>query len=178
MSEVTILVVDDADSTRETIKDVLEEKGYRVLTAEDGVEALRIIEEVGCCDIVLLDLVIPKMDGIEVLRRIKERNCEIEVIIITGFADLDSAIAAVNEGAFGYVQKPVDFRLLDRYIEELLEKQQMRRSLIESEERYRTLFESSPDGIFLLKDVIIECNSEMSRLLGHKMEDIIGRPLS
>ena len=168
-ASIKVLIVDDAESTRETIKDVLIEKGYEVLTADGGGEALRILS-MSDCDIVLLDLVMPEMDGIEVLGKIKAKHKRTEVIIITEYADVDAVIKAINSGAFACIQKPISFRLLEHYLEEIAAK----RKLIESEEKYRTLFESLPDAILLMTDTIIDCNAETCRFFGYEREDIIG----
>ncbi|VUT27838.1 MAG: aerobic respiration control sensor protein ArcB [Candidatus Syntrophoarchaeum sp. GoM_oil] len=172
-SGMKILVVDDDSGARETIKDILEEKGHEALTAESGKVALEILEK-NRCDVVLLDLVMPETSGIEVLEKIKAKYERIDILIITGYAEVSSAIKAVNGGAFAYVPKPINVGLLDHYLEELADKRETERKLIESEMRYRTLFENSPEAIILLEDVIIDCNAETCRFLGYERDDIIG----
>ncbi|MFW6139236.1 MAG: response regulator, partial [Spirochaetota bacterium] len=89
----SVLVVDDEKYIRETLRDVLEDEGYSVLTAGDGKNALDILN-VNMVDIVLLDLWLPEMGGLEVLGRIKEEYSEVQIIIITGHGTIDSAVKA------------------------------------------------------------------------------------
>jgi two-component system, NtrC family, response regulator AtoC len=105
MNKVKILVVDDEAIVRDSLGDWLKDAGYHVLTAEDGHKALEVIdkEKPG---IMIADLVMPGMDGIELMKRAKEQQPRIEVIIITAYASIPTAIAAMKEGAYDYIEKP------------------------------------------------------------------------
>ena len=101
----SILVVDDDYEIRETLSAVLLSESYLVETAKNGKEALK-ASETAYFDVALIDMELPDINGIEILRRLKEKQPRMVMIIITGFASLENAVKAVNEGAHGYVLKP------------------------------------------------------------------------
>ena len=105
MKKVKVLVVDDEAIVRESLRDWLIDVGYQVFTAENGPKALEIIEKERL-GIVITDLVMPGMDGIEMMERAKEIQPDIEVIIITAYASIPTAIAAMRKGAYDYIEKP------------------------------------------------------------------------
>jgi DNA-binding NtrC family response regulator len=104
-----ILIVDDEVAMREALKDWLLEDGYEVGLAESGKEAIARAGEKSW-DVILLDLKMPGMDGIETLRRLKgdEVNTEAEILMMTAYATVDTAVQAMKEGAFDYLVKPFD----------------------------------------------------------------------
>jgi len=104
---VSILVVDDEFSVRDSLYNWFKTEGYRVDTAENGMEALKKLQE-SPWDIVLVDIKMPKMDGMELQRHIKKIDNSIIVIVITAYATVDTAVEAMKEGAFDYLSKPVD----------------------------------------------------------------------
>jgi nitrogen regulation protein NR(I) len=116
----SILIVDDEKTVRYSFKVMFEDE-YRVLTAEDGMSALNILDTsfIGV-DIVFLDVKMPGMGGIEALKKIKEMTTNIPVIIMTAFSDSDTAIEAMKEGAFDYLTKPLDGSQLQEIIEKAL----------------------------------------------------------
>jgi two-component system response regulator AtoC len=105
MKQVKILVVDDEAIVREALSDWLKDIGYQVFTAENGHKALEVIEKEKP-GIMIADLVMPGMDGIELMRRAKAHQPNIEVIIITAYASIPTAITAMKEGAYDYIEKP------------------------------------------------------------------------
>ncbi len=102
-----ILIVDDEPSICSLLKLVLEEAGYETVIAGSVTQSQELIRDLGF-DLVISDLVLPDGDGIEVLRIAKVQDPEIPVIIITGFATVESAVAALKAGAFDYVMKPFE----------------------------------------------------------------------
>lgn len=104
VSKRTILIVDDEVGPRESLKMVLK-PFYKVETAEDGTKALQIIEQKEI-DLVTLDLKMPGLEGGEVLKKIKQKKPEIEVLIVTGYGSLKSAIDGIRHGACDYLIKP------------------------------------------------------------------------
>lgn len=104
VSKGTILVVDDEIGPRESLKMILK-PFYKIETAENGIKALEILQEKEI-DLVTLDLKMPGPNGGEVLKEIKHKNPDIEVLIITGYGSLKSAIDGIRYGACDYLIKP------------------------------------------------------------------------
>jgi DNA-binding NtrC family response regulator len=105
MSKAKVLVIDDEQIVRTSCSRALVPEGYDVKLAKNGLEGLSMIKEEGF-EIILTDLKMPDMDGIEVLKRIKEGWPSIEVIIITGYQTVDTAVKSIKLGAFDYIEKP------------------------------------------------------------------------
>ncbi|MFZ4463001.1 MAG: sigma-54-dependent transcriptional regulator [Bacteroidales bacterium] len=105
--KLSILVVDDEDSVRESLQMWFTEDGYEVLCAENATKALSILEK-SRIDIILADIKMPGMDGLEMLQRIKSLNSTSIVIMMTAFATVDTAVKALKDGAYDYVTKPFD----------------------------------------------------------------------
>jgi DNA-binding NtrC family response regulator len=118
-----ILIIDDQESIRKSLKLALEREGYLVDTAENGREAIRKSKE-EFYNMALVDLRLPDMDGIELLTKMRETVPKMVKIIITGYPSLENAIEAVNGGADGYVVKPYTMEGLLVKIKEHLQKQQ------------------------------------------------------
>jgi len=110
-----ILVVDDEALARKLLKDFLEVKGYDVITASGGKEALEKIKEGP--DIVLLDIMMPDMNGMEVLDKIKETSPSTVVIMVTALAENAIGVESIKRGAFDFVTKPIDLKHLEFLIE-------------------------------------------------------------
>jgi len=102
-----ILVVDDEENIRKSLKMILEYEGYSFLEAADGEEALDIIEETVGLDLVLLDIKLPGRDGLEVLAELKDRPYRPEVIMISGHGTIKTAVDATKLGAFDFLEKPL-----------------------------------------------------------------------
>ena len=123
-----LLLVDDEASIRRVLSITLEDKGYAVLTAEDGEEALQLFRE-NAPDIVLADIKMPGMDGVQLLERIKEERPHSEVIMITGHGDMDLAIQSLKHEACDFVTKPINDDILDIALSRAEEKISLRESL-------------------------------------------------
>lgn len=102
----TILIVDDEESICLSLKGILSDEGYEVLTAQSGEECLDIIEE-ELPSLVLLDIWLPGIDGVETLKRIKSRCPQMQVIMISGHGTVESAVATTKLGAFDFIEKPL-----------------------------------------------------------------------
>ena len=102
-----ILVVDDQFGDRETLKVILEDKGYRVATARDGTEAIEMVKE-RHYDIIFLDVRLPDMNGVETFEKVKEIDSEVVVIMMTGYTEEDLVKRAVSGGAYTCIYKPFD----------------------------------------------------------------------
>jgi DNA-binding NtrC family response regulator len=105
--KISILIVDDEESVRDSLYNWFREDGYIVECAENAKEALSILESRNF-DIILADLKMPGMDGLEMQRRIRALNKDTIVIIMTAFASVDSAVRALKDGAYDYITKPFD----------------------------------------------------------------------
>ncbi len=101
-----ILLVDDEADYLELMQNRLEKRGFQVTTAENGPQALAAIEKTAF-DAAVLDVKMTGMDGLEVLRRIKATHPEVEVILLSGHASMESAVLGVETGAADYLLKPV-----------------------------------------------------------------------
>lgn len=105
-----ILVVDDDADMRDALANYFRQKGLTVLTARDGMEAVNAIESSSePFQIVLTDLVMPQRSGLDVLKASKEKFPDVHVVLITGYASLETAIEAVRLGAYDYLTKPFKF---------------------------------------------------------------------
>lgn len=135
-----ILVVDDEVSVRESLHDWLKDSGHEVFTAANGGEALEIVKDKKP-EIVITDLVMPGMDGLELTKKVKELFPDIEVIVITAYGSVATAIAAIKEGAYDYVEKPFCPERVELLLEKLMERQKLIKENVslkqKLEDRYR-----------------------------------------
>ncbi|MEW6213847.1 MAG: response regulator [Nitrospirota bacterium] len=105
MSKGKILVIDDEDIVLISCQRALTSEGYDVKMAKSGIDGLKIIENESF-NLALVDIKMPDMDGMEVLRQIKRKWPDTEVIIITGYSTLATAISSIKLGAYDYIEKP------------------------------------------------------------------------
>lgn len=104
-SNFKILIVDDDADIRVVLRDAVKNWGFSVSDAKDGEQAILMLMREHF-DIVISDLMMPALDGLTLLQKIKELNKEILVIIITGYATIETAVKAINAGAYDYIAKP------------------------------------------------------------------------
>ena len=107
----SILIVDDEPSILQSLSGLLSDEGFEVITASNGYEALKTIDDESP-DLVLLDIWMPGMDGIETLKEIKKGNPFVQVIIITGHGTIETAVKATKLGAFDFIEKPCGVKLV------------------------------------------------------------------
>jgi two-component system response regulator AtoC len=119
-----ILIIDDEQSIRETLEMFLHEKGYAVVTSEDGVQGLEAVQRERP-DIVILDIRLPGMGGLEVLQKIKEKGEDIYVIMITAYHAMETTIQAMKLGAYEYIHKPIDVDELEIAIDKVVNNQKL-----------------------------------------------------
>ncbi len=113
--EKKVLIVDDEERVVQSIRGVLEDEGFHVVSAKSGDEAMNIFMRENP-DVTLLDIWMPGMDGIEVLKRLKGMSPDCQVIMISGHATISTAMAAVKQGAFDFIEKPISLDVLLRTI--------------------------------------------------------------
>ena len=144
-----ILVVDDESIVRESLHDWLDSVGHKVVTAESGEEALRIIKQKKI-KIMLADLIMPGMNGIELMKKAREIVPTISTVIITAHGTIQTAITAIREGAYDYVEKPFCPEKVELLIKNLVEHQNLieenisLRRKIEDRFRFEGIIAKSP----------------------------------
>ncbi|UCC21948.1 MAG: sigma-54-dependent Fis family transcriptional regulator [Planctomycetota bacterium] len=119
-----ILVIDDEESMRDSCRQALSKGGNKVEVAEDGSKGLSIFEKESF-DLVILDLKMPGLSGMEVLQKMKERDPEIVVIVITGYATVESAVEAMKLGAYDFIPKPFTPESLRLIVNRALQKRRL-----------------------------------------------------
>jgi DNA-binding NtrC family response regulator len=118
-----IIIIDDDENIRKVLQAILEDEGYFVETAENAMTGLEKARK-NFYNLALIDVRLPDMEGIELLSKLPETKPEMRKIIVTGFPTLQNAMAAVNNGADGYIMKPFDVERILLTIKDLLVKQQ------------------------------------------------------
>jgi sigma-B regulation protein RsbU (phosphoserine phosphatase) len=190
-----VLVVDDEDMVRQMLCTQLELIGYVAVSASNGPKALELCAERHPA-IIFTDLNMPGMSGLELIPKLKALNPDVPIIVVSGAADMESAIGSLRLGAWEYVCKPVDMDALQHVAQRTLERARLiaenqayqerledlvlerTQELRDSEMRYRTLFESANDAIILMSNGVIEsCNRKTGELLGMQPDEAVGRTL-
>lgn len=116
MPNLDILVVEDERSQREMLRDFLAKEGHRVAEGQNGEEALRLIRTMSP-DLALIDFRMPGLNGLEVLKEAKRLSPELDVIMITAYGTIETAVEAMKAGAMDYITKPIDLEELLLFIE-------------------------------------------------------------
>lgn len=182
---IKILVADDSASDRLIIKNMLSD--YSVLTACDGIEALRVLAENDEINLLILDLNMPKMNGFQVLESISkdEQFGKLRTIILTNYDELDNEIKGLKLGAVDYIRKPLHMDSLKARINvhvALMRAQQaLSQKIDEHTLAFDRLFEEAPIGIAISynrdprhsDDTIAKINSEYEKITGRTKEDLI-----
>jgi two-component system response regulator HydG len=119
-----VLVVEDDPDIRKILELFLAEKGFQVKVAESAQRALEVLDQEPT-DLILSDVRMPGMSGLELLRHLKERDPEIQLVLMTAYSCVKDAVEAIQLGAADYVEKPIDFRRLERVMQTVLEKRQL-----------------------------------------------------
>ncbi len=199
--DTTIIVVDDESGIKTTLCGILEDAGYEVIGLEKGTEALQMIRE-RPFNVVICDIRLPDVSGLEILELAKEINPEAAVIMMTGYASLETAVGAVNQGAYAYFVKPVNPDEMKTTIANALKQQRLsleNNRLVESlqrankllleaneglqseitgrkqaEELYMTLAESSPVGVYLFQEGKFQfVNPQFQEYTGYSEDELL-----
>jgi len=152
-----ILVVDDDDLSRGYLSEALQRNGYSVDNASDGQEAVGLTDKQNY-DMIFLDMRMPRMGGMKVLERVKKTSKETTVVIMTAYGSIESAVEAMQKGAYDYIIKPFS---VDN-IELLLKRVQERQKLIDENKYWRSKLDSNVENEF-----VIDKQSKMFEVLNN-----------
>jgi DNA-binding NtrC family response regulator len=131
-----VLIVEDDEILRQLLIDVLSDQGYQIEAAETGEDGLRVMEQ-DVFDIILLDINLPGMNGMDVLRLAPARQPDAQVVMMTAFGTVDTAVEAMKQGAFDYINKPFSTDELVLTITRALEEQDLRREVARLRQKAR-----------------------------------------
>ncbi len=137
-----ILVVDDEIGIRQSLKKILEKEGYEVLTASNGEEAFKVIRS-EAVDLLISDIRMAGMDGLELLKVCKSVSPYTEVIMITGYASVDTAVDSMKQGAYDYITKPFKKADIVKAVQKAIEKQILTMDNVKMKERIEAM-EAAP----------------------------------
>jgi DNA-binding NtrC family response regulator len=136
MKKAKILVVDDEQIARENLEHILKKEGYDVVSVDSGIQALKKLANTDF-DLVLTDLKMKQVDGMEVLARTKEQYPDTEVIMITAYATIETAIQAMQKGAYHYISKPYKIEEARLILKRALEKKWLKDELLNLKRDYK-----------------------------------------
>lgn len=138
-----ILIVDDEPLIRESLYEILRIEGFHAHMAPSGEEALKVIKTQKI-DIILTDLKLPKMNGLELLTEVKKNHPESDVILITGFGTIETAVEAMKKGSYDYITKPINDLEVKNIISKIVEKKQ----IIQENKNLRQIIEKTKRASF------------------------------
>ncbi len=189
--QVQILVIDDEQIMREGCSRILSKDGWAVICAENGAKGLEEIKaQSDRFDVILLDLMMPGMSGMEVLDHVRTLNPDLLVIVITGYATIESAVEAMKKGAYDFIPKPftpdqlrivvrraLEKRVLQKEAEFLRrEREKSLRDIATEKSRIRTIINCMGDGILVCDrdGCVVLSNPAASRMLKVSESSLIG----
>ena len=176
----SLLIIDDEKNICRTLKLILNKKGFEVETVGTGGEALKKVRA-KFFNMVLLDINLPDINGLELLKSLKIMYPDMEVMMMTGYGSLETAMSALNLGASSYITKPLNLDKVMSKINDKLDRQSLtwakrsvEKALRESEEKFRNLFESNLDGIGYIdmKGNFLDCNRAFLNMIGYTLDEI------
>ncbi|NOZ09166.1 MAG: response regulator [FCB group bacterium] len=179
LKTINLLVVDDEKEICNLIKSSLAELDdrYAIEIAHSAPQALKHLLQ-NHCDVLITDIKMPRMDGMQLLKSVKRLYDNTSIIIMTAHGNLDTAIEAIRIGAANYLEKPISVKLLHHTVQEIINKRAIFQRLQESEERFRTVFHSTPDAIFIAghKDKrLVSVNRSFTELMGYENFEVEGK---
>ncbi len=187
LTPIPVLVVDDDRNLLRTLADILRLHGYDPVTAADGHDALKVAQERPMA-LAVVDLRLPDMDGLELIHRLHDVSDQMQVVILTGNATVESAVAALRERSVDYLVKPVAPKDLLRTVASAGERWQRRVAQEElgralervriSEERYRTMVETAREGVCVVDadGNVTYANDRLGEILARRAPTLMGRP--
>ncbi len=176
ITKAKIIVVDDEPGTRVTLCGILEDVGYKVVGLKNGSEAVEAIRK-NRFDTIITDIRLPDIGGMEILELAKEMNPDAAVIIITGYASIETAVDAVNQGAYAYFVKPVNPDEIKTAIANVLRQQRLlqeNKRLVESLQRANKLLYEANERLKKSAEAKSEFMAHMSHEIRTPLNVIIG----
>lgn len=147
-AQIKILIVDDDKTIADILKDLILDRGRSVDVYYDGLAAVESIQN-NFYDLIIVDLVMPRVGGLDVLKYAKKINPDVIVIIITGYASLETAIMAIKEGAYDYIKKPCKLEEIKIAVENAIDRIKLNR---ENRELLKKLQDAYHELMVLKKD--------------------------
>jgi PAS domain S-box-containing protein len=192
---VTILVIDDEQTMREGCSRILSKGGWSILTAENGEKGLSQIQaQCGKIDVVLLDLMMPGLSGMDVLEQTRQLDPDLPIVVITGYATVESAVEAMKKGAYDFIPKPftpdqlrlvvgraLERRALQRETEFLRrERERSLRDIATEKSKIKTIIHSMGDGVLVCDQdgFIVLINPAANHMLRISGDSLIGQSLA
>jgi len=178
-TRLKILIIDDTPTNIQLLGEALEQK-YTIQIATSGKKGLQLASQ-DPPDLILLDIMMPEMDGNEVCKRLKQDDAlkNIPVIFITALSDMETELQSLALGAADFLQKPFKIEIARLRIDNLLERETMRRELVKNVQQQRlaaSVFNYSHDGIVITNgnNQIIDINESFSRITGYQIDEMLG----
>lgn len=186
MHQETLLIIDDEPSIRESLKILFEGEGYRVFTAKNGQDGLKLFfqEKV---DVIITDLRMPVMDGLDLMRNIHESDPDFPMIVISGAGAKQDVIRSLQMGAKDYISKPmIDIDIIIHVVRKVFENRRLacenlayKEQLEKNEEQYRTITEQIAEGVLTVdsQDNITFVNPAFCKMVGYPAERLLSMNL-
>lgn len=170
-----VLVIDDEEWLREVVEEALVHFGMEVFTAEDGERGLELFNENPHIEVIVTDLMMPKMNGLELLETVKQKDPLVEVIFLTGHGSIDTALEAIKKGAYDYLQKPVSMEEISLTVERALERRHLYDEQKRSAEQLRKLVEQLDKRNKDLESALKELHETQVQLLQSEKLSSLGQ---
>ena len=176
--DLHILVVDDEARVRQAVRRVMEPDGARVSEAVNGREGLAALQQ-DAADLVLVDLMMPVMDGMEFLEQARRLYPHLAVVVITGYATLEKAVAAMKQGADDFLAKPFKPKELRLVVERLVKQVRTLRDMAIEKSRTRALVDAMSNGVMVTnaEGRVVLTNPSLRRAFGLVEDQVIDKPL-
>ena len=178
-----ILIIDDDIHLAATLKNILDGEGYGTDVAYDGQTALDMCKGM-VFDLALVDIKLTDIQGVQLVDKLVEIIPDIEAVIITGYASLDTAVEAVSQRPIlAYLTKPLDMDQFLAFIRQVVERRRAEKAQRESENRLKVIIEAAKDIALMMTDLqginarILEFSPGAEHIFGYSHEEVIGRPV-
>jgi PAS domain S-box-containing protein len=166
-----ILLVDDEARFIDSLNDILGHYNYECVRASTGHQAIDLLKQAHF-DVALLDVGLPDMSGLDIVGFINTSRCRTTVIMLTGMNTVETAVQAMKQGAYDFLNKPVNYDLLLRTLDRAVKHNRLQKELHESNIRFQTLAEAAWEGIAIHQNGrLIEANEQFFRMFGYTRKE-------